>query len=84
MHILDCLPVDVSYMRSTNMMARHSFETRPGGRPGLMTVSRVRWVDPGQPKKKKPASRRGIEFKSGPWMFKKNQYIDFSVALRAK
>jgi hypothetical protein len=47
-----------------------------------MTGSRVRWVDPGKPKKK-PASRRGIEFKFGPWMFKKNQYIDFSVALRA-
>jgi hypothetical protein len=30
----------------------HSFETRPGGRPGLMTGLRVRWVDPGQPKKK--------------------------------
>jgi hypothetical protein len=31
----------------------HSFETRPGGRPGLMIGSRVRWVDPGQPKKKR-------------------------------
>jgi len=25
----------------------HSFETRPGSRPGLMIGSRVRWVDPG-------------------------------------
>jgi hypothetical protein len=31
--------------------ASHSFETQPGGRPGLMIGSRVRWVDPGQQKK---------------------------------
>ena len=30
---------------------KHSFETRPGGRPGLMIGSRVRWVNPGQQKK---------------------------------
>jgi hypothetical protein len=30
----------------------HSFETRPGHRPGQVIGSRVRWVDPGQPKKK--------------------------------
>jgi hypothetical protein len=30
----------------------HSFETRPGHRPGQVIRSRVRWVDPGQPKKK--------------------------------
>ena len=31
----------------------HSFETRPGHRPGQVIGSRVRWVHPGQPKKKK-------------------------------
>jgi len=36
----------------------HSFETRPGGQPSLMTGSRVRWVDPGQPKKK-PSKQKG-------------------------
>ena len=30
----------------------HSFKTRSGHRPGPVTGSRVRWVDPGQPKKK--------------------------------
>ena len=29
----------------------HSFETRPGHWLGLVTGSRVRWVDPGQQKK---------------------------------
>jgi len=31
----------------------HSFETQPGGQPGLMIGSRVRWVNPGQQKKNK-------------------------------
>jgi ribosomal protein S1 len=31
---------------------KHSFETRPGYRSGQVIGSRVRWVDPGQPKKK--------------------------------
>jgi hypothetical protein len=30
----------------------HSFKTRPGHRPGPVIGLRVRWVDPGQPKKK--------------------------------
>jgi hypothetical protein len=30
----------------------HSFKTRPSGRSGTMIRSRVRWVDPGQQKKK--------------------------------
>jgi hypothetical protein len=30
----------------------HSFETRPGHRPGQVIGLRVRWVDPVQPKKK--------------------------------
>jgi len=30
----------------------HSFKTRPGYRPGQVIGSWVRWVDPGQPKKK--------------------------------
>jgi len=30
----------------------HSFETQPGYRSGQVIGSRVRWVDPGQPKKK--------------------------------
>jgi hypothetical protein len=34
------------------LQRQHSFKTRPGHRPGPVTGSRVRWVDPGQPKKK--------------------------------
>jgi hypothetical protein len=36
----------------------HSFETQLDGRPGLMIRSRVRWVDPGQPKKKSRSETR--------------------------
>jgi hypothetical protein len=35
-----------------NMYLGHSFETRPGHRPGQGIGSRVRWVDSGQLKKK--------------------------------
>jgi hypothetical protein len=49
-----------------NMCMSHNFETRPG----LMTESRVRWVDPGQPKKTQHSDHE--------------TYNDFSVALRAK
>jgi len=43
-----------------NMYLGHSFETRPGHRPGQVIGSRVRWVDPGQPKKKKTYKKKHI------------------------
>ena len=39
-----------------NMYLWHGFETRPGQVIG----SRVRWVDPGQPKKKKTYKKKHI------------------------
>jgi len=38
-------------LQKSSYLGGHSFETQPGGRPGLMIESRVRWIDPGQPKK---------------------------------
>jgi len=38
-------------LQKSSYVGSHSFETQPGDRPGLMIASRVRWVDPGQPKK---------------------------------
>ena len=36
----------------TSNINNHSFETRPGDRPSRVIGSWVKWVDPGQPKKK--------------------------------
>jgi hypothetical protein len=38
----------------------YSFKTRPGHQPGPVTGSRVRWVDPGQPKKKLMSRRANL------------------------
>uniref|UniRef100_A0A2K1Z9V5 Uncharacterized protein n=1 Tax=Populus trichocarpa TaxID=3694 RepID=A0A2K1Z9V5_POPTR len=38
-------------LQKSSYVGSHSFKTQPGDRPGLMIASRVRWVDPGQPKK---------------------------------
>jgi len=42
------LPLSSHGFDPSIMSSRHSFETQPGSRPGLMIGSRVRWVDPGQ------------------------------------
>jgi hypothetical protein len=40
-----------------DMGFQHSFKTRPGDRPGTMTGSRVKWVDPGSPGSTKKKER---------------------------
>ena len=51
-----------------DMGFQHSFKTRPGDRPGTMTGSRVKWVDPGSPgltKKKKDLNLLLTETEAG-------------------